>query len=203
MPSYNELMNYLKQLCHEKADGTLFITTDQKHSVRFKLHNGHITSCNYRFKRDHDAIKLIKAVKSGKYKFFAGTTGSETGDTVRSTDLYTALFGKISQAPKEMNKKSGFLEKPDFSHESMSATASNLLDAENVEKAIEMIARELAHFIGPVARMICDEYINRTGETRSLDDLIAMADSVASEIGDSVQEQQFTKAVLGSIGSLL
>jgi len=193
MPDYNELMGYLNQLCLEKADGTLFITTDQKHSVRFELHDGYITSCNYRLKRDHDAIKLIKAVKSGKYKFIPGTSEPENEDTARRSDLYSALFGKTSPLPIEIKSASAA--------DSISPTASPPLDTETVEKAVETIAKELAHFIGPVAKLICDEYINSTGQARSTDDIVAMTESVATEIGDSAQEKQFTEAVLGGIRS--
>ncbi len=188
MPDYDGLVQYLNQLCLEKATGTLFITTDKKHSVRFALQDGYITSCNYRLKRNHDAIELIKAVKSGKYKFFTGTSESQDKDIARHYDLYTALFGKTSPSSKEVKSES---------------TAPDMLDIKTIDKAVEMIAKELAHFIGPVARLICDEYINNTGQARSKDDLITMTESVATEIGNSVQEKKFTEAVLGGIHSAL
>jgi hypothetical protein len=191
MPNYDELMGCLNELCLEKTNGTLFITTDKKHSVRFELHDGYITSCNYRLKRDHDAIKLIKTVKSGTYKFFAGTSKSADSDMARRRDLYAALFGETTPSPKKMKSASA------------ADNISPTLDTETVKEAIETIAKELAHFIGPVARLICDEYINNTAQARTKDDLIAMTESVATEIGDSVQEQQFTEAVLGSIRPLL
>ena len=193
MPNYDELMGYLKELCLEKADGTMFITTDQKHSVRFKLYDGHITSCNYRLKRDHDAIKLIKAVKSGRYKFFPGTSTPATPAMARRRDLYAALFGETAPSPNEANSTSA------AGNNSM--TVSQPLDSETVKKTVEAIAKELAHYIGPVARLICDEYINSTAQARTKDNLIAMAEAVATEIGDSAQEKQFTEAVLGGIRS--
>ncbi len=195
MPNYNELMDYLKQLCLEKADGTMFITTDQKHSVRFELHDGNITSCNYRLKRDHNAIEFIKAVKSGKYKFFPGTIEPATADLASRRDLYTALFGETSLSPKKM--KSG------STADSISSIVTQSLDTETIEKSVETIAKELARFIGPVAKLICDEYINSTGQARSKDDLTAMAESVATEISDTAQEKQFSEAVLASIRSVL
>ena len=195
MPNYDELTGYLKKLCFEKADGTLFITTDKKHSVRFKLHDGHIISCNYRLKRDHDAIKLIKAVKYGAYKFFPGMSTPATSAMARRRDLYAALFGETTLSPKEMNSASAA--------DSISLRISQSLDSETVKKTVETIAKDLARFIGPVARLICDEYINRTGQARTKDELIAMAEAVATEIGDSAQEQQFTEAVLGNIRDLL
>ena len=195
MPNYDELMGYLQELCLEKADGTMFITTDQKHSVRFKLYDGHITSCNYRLKRDYDAIKLIKAVKSGTYKFFAGISEPTASNISRPHDLYAALFGETTLSPNKINSTS--------TAGNNSMTVSQPLDSETVKKTIEAIAKDLAYFIGPVARLICDEYINRTGQARTKDELIAMAESVAVEIGDSVQEQQFIEAALGSIRAML
>ena len=195
MSNYDELMGYLNQLCLEKANGTLFITTDKMHSVRFELHNGYITSCNYRFKRDHDAIKLIKAVQSGKYKFIPGTTEPENEDTARRSDLYTALFGKTLQLPKEIKSASTV--------DSTSPQTSPPLDTEIVGEALETIAKELAHFIGPVAKLICDEYVNSNGQACNTDYFIAMAESVATEIGDSAQEKQFTETTLASIRSVL
>ena len=195
MPNYDELMGYLNQLCREKADGTLFISTDKNHSVRFELHNGYITFCNYRSKRDHDAIKLIKAVKSCKYKFIPGSSEPKDKDTARRSDLYTALFEKTLPLPKEMKSVS--------TADSISPTASPPLETGTIGKAVETIAKELANFIGPVAKMICDEYINSIGQARSTHELIAMVESVATEIGDSAQEKQFIKAALGSIRSAL
>ena len=185
MINYQEIMSHLKRLCMDKNTGTLFITTDKNHSVRFDLHNGNIVSCNYRSKQDDAAIALIKTIKAGKYKFYPKTSlGAPTSESSESTNFYEKLFPGSSA------------EGADFSQASDS---SQTVFNKQMKPAIQIIEKELANFIGPVADLICGEYLNTKGQVANFDDLLVMIETGAKEIDNPGQEKQYKEQVLAKI----
>ncbi len=194
MPDYNEIMRYLNQLCLEKADGVLFVTTNQNHSVRFELFDGAIISVHYRLKRDHDAIPLIKAIESGKYRFFEGMSKPDDDAISTRSDLFEALFEQPPPSAQEETETSSAADKP--------SSASVPTDSKTIEAGVAMLAETMARFIGPVARLICDEYIEKNGKPYTKDDLIKMMESLAAEIGDSSQASEFSEKALSEIESM-
>ena len=60
--------------------------------------------------------------------------------------------------------------------------------------ALAAIESELAAFIGPVARMVCEEYLLAVGSGAGASGhMVAMVEAVAAEIGDPEKEVDFKK----------
>ena len=65
----DKLVQELRRLCQEKQSGTLFVTTEEQHSVRFVIQDGAISDITYRTKHGLDAISFIKNITGGTYTF--------------------------------------------------------------------------------------------------------------------------------------
>jgi hypothetical protein len=71
MQDYASIVAALEKLVNDRATGTFFVTTEQKHSMRFGLKDGKIISVVYRATHGLAAISLVRAVRSGAPTFQA------------------------------------------------------------------------------------------------------------------------------------
>lgn len=127
---YPQLLKALKQLSQEKRTGTVFITTENNHAVRFSLQQGIITSCYYGLRKGYDAIVLIKTITKCKFKFASG--------------IFT-------------DQESGFPETEDVFNMLNPNTDYTIIKNNNVNKKPKEIETLLASYIGPFSSMICAE----------------------------------------------
>lgn len=65
----DKIIQELRRLCEEKHSGTLFITTEENHAVRFVLKNGEIIGIAYRNKHGLAALPLVRSITGGTYTF--------------------------------------------------------------------------------------------------------------------------------------
>ncbi len=94
---FDTLVCELGRLCEEKHSGTLFITTEEKHSVRFVIKDGIIASITYRTKHGASAIPFIKSITGGTYTFASNrvfiTYAESSADPLPSTPEIFRLLG--------------------------------------------------------------------------------------------------------------
>lgn len=183
MLQYDQLMAELKRLCSEKRTGTMFITTSDNHSARFVLSNGDIVSCNYSMKRGFDALPLLKNIKAGSYKFAE------------------SLFSSMSEIPlPPTNEFLNNLATPEVVHTPAGAVQSVASDESGLNWAAKAIETELARFLGPIAAMLCEEYLEDDGPLKDSEDVRKMIDTMAAEIGLVAKEKEFIDRVVAKIG---
>lgn len=174
--TYPELLMEIRRLCNEKQTGTLFITSEDSHLARIVLNEGHINFLVFDTKyRGYDAIYLISRIKSGRLQFVEGVFETTQEVPLPTTDHIFHLFGE---------------------EESISTETSPLPPIPpQLREAVDHVKKALATYIGPFANIICEEYLEENKNIRTLDDISAMIEIVASEIGDSQTEQVFKTEV--------
>ena len=94
--AFNEIMQELRRLCEEKHSGTLFITTEENHAVRFVLKDGMITGITYRTKHGPSAIPLVRNITGGTYTFasnrvFQSYAESSAGPLPSTAEIFRQL----------------------------------------------------------------------------------------------------------------
>ncbi len=164
--AYPELIDEIFRLSTEKHSGTIFITSYDGHLARIVLTNGEICHLIFDSKHRGDAaISLIKTLNFARLQFVEGVFES-TQDS---------LLPKTEEIFKELRNE----------QENTSPLLSNF------EAAIEHIKKSLARHIGPFAVLICDEYIEKSGGIRTIDDIFGMIDEVALELYKPEAEFEF------------
>ena len=93
---FDELMQELRRLCEEKHSGTLFVTTEENHAVRFVLKDGMITGITYRTKHGPAAIPLVRNITGGTYTFasnrvFQSYAESSAGPLPSTAEIFRQL----------------------------------------------------------------------------------------------------------------
>lgn len=179
--NYLELMTEVRRLSSQRRTGTVFITSEDGHLVRFILKSGRII--HLVFDTDYfgyDAIPLIPTIRLGRFQFAEGVleiSQKESGTALPNTDelLHT-------------------LETFYHAHKNDDLFKVNVTQISFVE-AVTYLRRTLAHQIGPFANFICDEYIETKGFPKSVSEVVTMIETVAKEIGDPNQEETFKAQV--------
>jgi hypothetical protein len=194
---YDGLMQELQRLCDEGRTGTMFITTTHNHSIRFILHEGQITSCVYRVKRGFDALDKIKSMEGGTYRF--------------ADDVFTSMDELNLPPTGEILSSLQRRAAPSQSAASVAAPApaakprawARPAAGKGMADAIKVIEHELAMFLGPVAGMYCEDYLEDEGPVSNTDDLRNMIGAMADEIGDPTKETVFKEQALGKLKGVL
>jgi hypothetical protein len=168
---YQELIAEVYRLFIEQQTGTIFITTSDNHLVRLVLNRGEIVHLVYdTHHRSYDAIPLVKQIQAGRLQFAKGIF--EAADDIPlppTEELLYVLKGENNRAITSFSQK-----------------ANSPFD-----EVISEIKRELSHHIGPVAGLICEEYIEKAGGIQNLNAMDTIIDDVAKEIGDPDVERLF------------
>jgi len=170
---YQELIAEIHRLFSEKQTGTIFITTSDNHLVRLVLNKGEIVHLVYDTNyRSYDAIPLLKKIQAGRLQFARGIF--EAADEISlppTKELLYVLKGKgeekdlLTYSPKKVDSP--------------------------FEEVIIQIKRALSNHIGPIAALICDEYIEKAGGINNLDAIDSLIDDVAKEIDEPNTERLF------------
>lgn len=186
--NYPELLSEVRRLSHEKQTGTIFITSDDGHLVRFVLNEGRITYIVYDTShRCYDALPLIHNIKAGRLQFAEGIFEAahevplpgteELLQTLASDEEISRLTQHHSQTKPMAEKATSEVQKPK--------------DTNRYKHAIAKIEKDLTVYIGPFANIVCEEYLESHQVPTSLDELLCMLNEVATEIGEASEEQVF------------
>jgi len=196
---YDGLMKELQRLCDQGRTGTMFITTTHNHSIRFILHEGNITSCVYRVKRGFDALEKIKSMEGGTYRFADDVfTTMDELNLPPTGEILSSLARRA--APSQSTVSSGAAAQAPAAR---SPGRARPAAGQGMADAIKVIEHELAMFLGPVASMYCEDYLDDEGPVSNADDLRNMVHAMADEIGDPTKETVFKEQALGKLkGSL-
>ncbi len=170
---YQELIAEIHRLFAEKQTGTIFITTSDNHLVRMVLNKGEIVHLVYDTNyRSYDAIPLLKKIQAGRLQFARGIFEAAAEISLPPTqELLYVLKGKgeekdlLTYSPKKVDSP--------------------------FEEVIIQIKRALSNHIGPIAALICDEYIEKAGGINNRNAIDSLIDDVAKEIGEPNTERLF------------
>lgn len=176
---YQELVRNLQYFCNDRRSGTMFITTDNNHSIRFILKKGVIVSLAYRIKYGNNALDLIKKGMSGVFAFKQDVFSGKDDKTLPETNQLLEIL-LDNETPLSINSLNEIKDERPFV----------------LENKIDLIKKELSFFIGPIGQFICDEYIFNHAEPTSNLELEKMLVMISKEIEDKDKEEQFKQRLI-------
>ncbi len=173
--TYSKLIAEIRRLSLEKRTGTIFITSDDSHVVRMVLNEGQIICLVFDVKhRGYDAISFIKTIKSGKLEFAEGIFETTQEISLPSTEeIFQMLY-----------------EDDDISTTQVPS---------NIKEIIKYIKKGLAIHIGPIAIIVCDEYIEKVGHLETVGDVFAMLEVIAPEIENLEEQERFKEKIKNDV----
>ena len=169
---FDQVVAFLRQLSHEHRVGTLFITTADNKSATISLLGGEIVGVSFRVLRGRDALLLIKGIGLSRYAFHDGKV-PDTDPDLPPTHEILALFGARAEAPKPAAR-------PEAGPE-----------ARKIQLILET---ELVEYLGPMARIVCREHVEKASSLADAASLGRLVDDLAREISDRKQAEAFKQA---------
>ena len=175
--SYRELLGELKQLVSKRTSGVMFISTLDNHAVQISIDKGKIIGCRFRFKRGEEALPLIMDMEAGRYSFTPGPSGTADKSLPPTGTLLQILDSTNNKTPADM---------PMQGNTELAAVPA-------------LVATELALYLGPIASILVEDYLDEKGPVRDNGALKGMITSLASEIADQGKRNEFTQHVLSKL----
>jgi hypothetical protein len=177
-------MDELQRSCIERRSGTLLIATEDNQLARIFFHEGEITSLTYGLKHGMEAIGAIKEIKQGRAKFSHGRVGDSRGGKLPATAEVLQLLAGKRRAPAATPAR----------------PAPKAVSNDQVPSALKVIEAELVEFLGPLAKIVWSEHLERIGKPVSSRQLPTLIDNLAKEIGDPTKVKSFKEQVWQKIG---
>ncbi|NJO16627.1 MAG: DUF4388 domain-containing protein [Thioploca sp.] len=170
---YQELIAEVHRLFSERQTGTIFITTSDNHLVRLVLNKGEIVHLVYDTNhRSYDAIPLLRKIQAGRLQFARG------------------IFEATDEIPLPPTEELLYVLKEKGEEKDIVTYSPKKVDSQ-FDKVIIQIKRALSNHIGPIAALICDEYIEKAGGISNINAIDALIDDVAKEIDEPDTERLF------------
>jgi hypothetical protein len=178
---YDELLRALRQLCAERRVGTLYVTTADNKAASFTLLEGEIVGVRFRVYRGREALPHLKAILLSRHAFSEGNV-ADTDPDLPTTGEILQILGVVAPAPAAPAPARGPAARP--------AARASRVDLGRVQAVLE---GELVEYLGPMAKMICTECIEKTAPIDGPADLRRLIDALAQEIGDPAREEVFKR----------
>ncbi len=193
--TYQELISEIRRLSLDKRNGTIFITSTDGHIARIVLNKGTITYLNFDNKHHgSQAIPYIQGIKRARLQFVGGTFESYQAEILPSTEEIFYQLSAVKVIPEKSSEFSNSTKiKP------TAETGSELSTPTDFNKAIETIKITLADYIGPIATIICDNYIQTIKLNNTKDYLIVMIKTLALEIEKTDEQEEFKNKLMAKI----
>ncbi len=174
---FSEIVVQLKKICDSKATGTMFVVTQKNKSAQVMIEKGKIVFIYFFNKRGQAAIDLMKTIAAGTYRFQEGTVNYRPMDLPDTRVILQTLAGVENDGYPELETGSGSVEE-----------TSVLSPAQR-----SVLEECLADYIGPMAGIICEDYLG------TVPDVATAVDLLAAEIPSAAQGEQFKEQVRAKI----
>ena len=179
---HNGIIDALQSLCGARRSGTMFIITAENHVAQVILRGGEIVGLSHRLLRGLDALPSMRTFAAGRYRFIEEPVDRIDPGLPPTLDLLALLIPERS-GPVEARQST--LPTPDLRQALASARS--------------LIEPELTEFLGPMADLICQEYLAHVTALDSPEHFTRLVEAIAKEIGDSTKEAHFKQRVLSSL----
>jgi hypothetical protein len=175
------IINEIEGLYLAESYGTLFVVLDIRNSIKIALTEGRVVDISYNNEKSTAALKNIALFKPSNYLSFKFIPRKNLKNPKEDYALpSTKSILRMLNESKKNNKLSSM----------------NLSSSFNLLQVTDMVASELAEYLGPMALIICEEHFETTS---NITDIINMLDSISSEIDDSLEEEKFIQTVTGKL----
>lgn len=169
----------LQALCQGQRTGTLLIVTEDNNLAQVVLEKGTIVSMSFKGKHGQEALELIQHIPAGRGRFHERLTTAAKA-TLPTTAEILALLGSSGGRQQTMPPAQGSSARPP-------QTPPGGMVVSPEQQTVLQTA--LAAFLGPIAPVVCAEYI---AQSRTLEEVLQ---KLTAEISDTAAARRFQETV--------
>lgn len=189
---FSEFVSTLRQLCRDARVGTLFITSVDNRTASLTLLGGEIVGARYRALRGRDTLVLIKNIGQSRIAFSDDKVTDTDPDLPPTAEILALLGGRPPSVPIGPPAAASPPVRPPPPAPSAAPPVPRAPRAES-ERIRTVLEAELVEYLGPMAKVICREHIERAGSLSTPGDLQRLVEGLAREIGDAKKEERFKR----------
>jgi hypothetical protein len=166
----DELIKLVKTLADEKRSSTLFVRTEDNHSIIIGFDTGEIVSLVCGGKKGDGAIPEIRKMVKGTYHLQdKAPPFAKLGAHRPSRGALFSLLANNDSIAEEGQIQSDWVG--------------------------DVLCKVLAVYMGPIAPVVCRDTISAAGGVDSMAKVRRVVDELAAEIGDSQEAERFKAEV--------
>ncbi|ODB83061.1 hypothetical protein A3194_16320 [Candidatus Thiodiazotropha endoloripes] len=188
---HRQFIKALVTLCRERSSGTVFYNLSSGLSARIVINRGEITWLAYAEHRGVEAIEAIRLIDSGRMSFNPSLKLTIGKQTLPTTPEILKMINTRSHERK--NRPNGSAHNTTNSRPINSkATSGKVFNKNDV---CEVVIRESIEFIGPIAKIVCDDYMKTQPTQISLNSVHRLIDTMVIDINDEAKGHLFKDRV--------
>lgn len=155
---YDEFIDRIRSLHHEGFTGLVTGLSDNKHSFQIGFENGNIILLAYRISKGSVALEKLVEIESAKISVHPTTQVPNAQVPIPNTDdILARLTSSTTQGDTELDySESDYEEEP----EEQRVESDNSKPKGSSSKLKTAIENAAVHHFGPIAAMICKEYLD-------------------------------------------
>ena len=181
--SKNEFVDEIGKLCDAGESGTIFVVTGQNHQAKIILKDGNIIAA---FLRPLSGVDVINSLAKERELAFSFSS--------IMMDVSSQVLPDTSSLLDFMKNSVGSM--PGFAPPA-GGGAVQIADATTVR---QVLVEEATEFLGPIAGPICDEYLQKSGDPLSRQEILKVVDMLQKDINDPSKAAKFNQAVRSRLG---
>ncbi|MBV2092163.1 MAG: hypothetical protein KUF72_14890 [Candidatus Thiodiazotropha sp. (ex Ctena orbiculata)] len=184
---HRQFIKALVTLCRERSSGTVFYNLSSGLSARIVMNRGEISWLAFGEHRGTEAIEEIRLIDSGRMSFNPSLKLTIGKQTLPTTPEILKLIN--TRSPERKDRIVG------PNHNSLNSKSMNnqapLNRVFNKNEVCEIVVRESIEFVGPIARIVCDEYMKSQPTQISLNSVHKLIDTMVMDIDDDTKGRLF------------
>jgi hypothetical protein len=190
--NHRHLMEELVRHCKQKASGTIFFNLPTGESARLVLHHGSIHWVAYEQQRGEEAIDSIRRIDSARFNFNPKLKLAIGEQQLPPTSNI------LKQLCKHNNKAAIEPDRPAVKKINLSADIQDNTSGERFfdqDKVRSVLEEEALEYLGPMARILCSDYMKSMPPQVSLVQVRLLMTSLKKDIKDEKKGQLFMQRV--------
>ncbi|HQR52588.1 MAG TPA: DUF4388 domain-containing protein [Burkholderiales bacterium] len=169
-----DLVAALGEWSRERLTGIVYVATDTNHAAQINLVEGEITFVVFKSRLGANALPLMQAIESCRFRFAEGVVAAPSRQTLPPTTVILEQLAKSASTARAAPV----------------ASATTAISSE----AKTVIERALADYIGPMVTIVCAEHFEQPR------DLETTIDALACEIPNPEHAIRFKEDVSRKLG---
>ncbi|MEJ2620845.1 MAG: hypothetical protein P8163_11420 [Candidatus Thiodiazotropha sp.] len=182
---HRQFIKSLVSLCRERSSGTVFYNLSSGLSVRIVMNRGEINWVAFGEHRGIDAIEEISVIENGRMSFNPSLKLTIGKQNLPSTPEILKMINtrgiELKSRPKVSHQTT---EKSNPTH----TTSGTTFDKNQI---CEIVVKESIEYIGPIAKIVCADYMKSQPDEISLNSLRKLIDIIVLDINDDTKGHIF------------
>jgi hypothetical protein len=203
--NYRDLLDLAARMVRAGESGTLFVRTDNNHSVIIGIQGGAIVSLSCGLKHGTAAIPMIRQMSEGSYRLDPGVVAYHADELPDTGVLLDLLAGEekappASSAPERPEPTAAAPEPASGRVQGPPAARAGGFDQ---RLAISTLCDLLRDYLGPIGPTVCQDTTQDLGGLRSGRDLELLIGRLREEIDEPEEAVEFANRARERLKGLL